>query len=385
MKPSQSGILGMIEGPANQWISDPGPADSGDIGVLEIQRITDRGIGALMGKSWRNPITGKVQIKATGSFQDFCVADLWTRYGLYGTTTQLTMDPYLFLPVPMTMRTWIYHHLFRVNHVLNGSDENGMISYVLGMHCIDDQAKAGGRWSPILLHAPMVFILSLAADISATIVAILMVALNLSILRLLNTPRYYRITRIVTFPLRVVFIFWLLQRMSAKGASENSSMMTTLGFIVAIFFCVAEIIAGDIGSLIAYRLHCSYEVIKVLPNRIFICRRHGAAHSQDTESRLQINEKITGMGYWQDDLALIADVKGLIVELQPMSIKDWETVFLEKQMDDNMVHRFIGLDVYSPGAATIDALSAALEENKMLADKNQKQQQFNKEMHVVDA
>jgi len=387
-KLSSSGILGSIDGPANQWISVPEHQGSGDIGVLDIKRITDRGIGALMGKAWRNPITGQVQIKATGSFQDFCVADLWTRYGLHGTTTQLSEDPYLFCPVPMTMRTWIYHHLFRQNFQTSGDDgpnENAMIEYVLGMHCIDDQARAGGKFSPILLHAPMIFVLSLAADINATIVAVIMLALNISITRLLNTPRFYRICRIVTFPGRLAFIFWLLARMGASGEKENASMMMTLGFLVAIFFCIAEIVAGDIGSLIAYRLHCSYEVIKVLPNRIFICRRHGAAHSQDTASRLQISEKITGMGFWQDDLALIADVKGLIVELQPMGIKEWETIFVEKQENEDMVHRYIGLDVFSPGQATIDALMAANEENQMLAQKNAKQQQFNKDMHVVDA
>lgn len=386
---ARGAYINRIDGPAKTWISpmDEPVFGSGDnqVGALDIHRISDKGVGALMGKAWRNPITGSVKIKQFGSFQDFCVADLWTRYGLSGTPEQLAKDPYLFRPIPMTMRTWIYHHLFRAGHILsgeNGAAEDGVIRHVLAMHCIDAQAQAGGKWAPVVLHVPMILCLCIAADINASFGAICMLALTIAIYCLANTPQLYRFSRIVTFPIRLVLFYWLIARMGVKADKEEPSMMAQLGFIVAIVFCIAEIIAGDIGSLIAYRLHCSYEVVKALPNRIFICRRLGAAHSQSEDSRSNaVSEKITGMGFWQEDFALIADVKGLIVELRPMSLEDWKLVFMEKQEDEGIVHRYIGLDVYSPGAATIDALSAAMDEMKRMAERNKEK----KEWAVVEA
>jgi len=160
-----------------------------------------------------------------------------------------------------------------------------------------------------------------------------------------------------------------------------------LGFVVALMFGFAEIILGDGSALCAYRLHCSYEVIRPLPNRIFVCRRLGAAHSGEVLGKsLPVNEKITGMGSWQKDYVLIADVKGLIVELRPMSMQDWKLVFTEKQMDMSVVHRYIGLDVYSPGAATIDALSAAIDEQQMLQQKSQQRREWAKDdVTMLDA
>lgn len=338
-----------------------------------------------MGKAWRNPITGTVKIKQIGAFQDFCVADLWTRYGLSGTPDQLSKDPYLFRPIPMTMRTWIYHHLFRAGSILggeSGSAEDGVMRHVLEMHCIDEQAQAGGKWAPVVLHVPMILCLCIAADISASFGAICMLALTISIYCLANSPKFYRFSRLATFPIRLALIYWLIARMGVKADVEEPSMMVSLGFIVALIFCIAEIVAGDIGSLIAYRLHCSYEIVKTLPNRIFICRRLGAAHSQTEDSRSNgVSEKITGMGSWQEDFALIADVKGLIVELRPMSLEDWKLVTMEKQEKEDMIHRYIGLDVYSPGAATIDALSAAMDEMKKMAERKKDK----KEWAVVEA
>lgn len=335
-----------------------------------------------MGKSWRNPLTGQVQVKRLGGFEDFCVADLWTRDLLHGTVEQLTGDPYLFRPIPMSMRTWIYHHLFREGHVIpgvSGVEEDAMIRYVLGMHCIDALSSVGGKWSPVLLHVPMILFLCVAADINATMVGVMLLSFTIFLHIMFNTPGLYRICRLVTLIPRFFYIYWLLNRNTIKSAKENASMMSTVGFFIALGFCAAEIIAGDFMAFLSYRLHCSYEVIKVLPNRIFICRRHGAAHSQDVVGHRDnpVNEKITGMGVWQSDFVLIADVKGLIVELRPMCKEDWQMIFIERtETEGGLIHRYIGLDVYSPGAATIDALTAANEEKRMMQEKNQKKQDW---------
>lgn len=256
-----------------------------------------------------------------------------------------------------------------------------MMRYILGMHCID-ASVAAGRWAPIMLYVPMILFLTIAADLGAIVVSILVLLLVLAIQWIMNTPELYRWSRPVHITLRIVLFFQLVERMGAKSDAGGSSA-SMLGFTIAIAFCLGEILIGDGSALTGYRLHCSYEVIRVLPNRIFVCRRHGAAHSADILGRsLPVNEKITGMGNWMPDFVLIADVKGLIVELRPMDVMDWKLVFQEKMMNHEAIHRYIGLDVYSPGAATIDALESAIMETRMIA---QKQQMIKDDVTLHDA
>merc|ERR1719265_493041 len=261
-----------------------------------------------------------------------------------------------------------------------------MIRHVLSLHCIDMPGPAG-RWAPIMLYVPMIMFLSIAADIDATIGAIFVLLLIIFVHWILNAPRWYRICRIVTFPIRLVWLYFLTGRMAAKGAEETSTAMSTFGFLLAIMISLVELVLGDCGGVCSYRQHCSYEVVKTLPNRLFICRRHGAAHSTDPLGRsLSVSEKITGMGSWQSDYALIADVKGLIMELRPMSIEDWKTLFMEKQNDiHNLItHRYIGLDLYAPGTATIDALSSVLHEKEVMAKRTQERKEEAKRMLMLE-
>lgn len=402
--------LGYSDGPASAWIPSQEPGSrlgtpdsrpslfssreeenkTHGIGVFDIKRCKEKSTGELMGKAWRNPITGEIQMKNYGSIQDFCVADLWTRKHVTGNTEELLEDPYLFRPIPMNMRTWISHHWFRTGKVFSEDDggaEDGMLRHVLGLHCIDAPVS-GGRWAPIMLHVPMILFLSIAADINAVFAAIFSLNIILFIQWVMNTPELYRWCRPVTFFQRLVLLVWLIVRMGVRTGLEGASITVTVGFAAALAICVLEMILGDGGALCAYRLHCSYEVVRPLPNRIFVCRRHGAAHSQEAIGRsLPVCEKITGMGYWQEDMTLIADVKGLIVELRPMAREDWKMIFTEKQLHDDHVHRFIGLDVYSPGAATIDALNAAIDEQQQLIAKNSVINRLNPkdELRVQDA
>lgn len=259
------------------------------------------------------------------------------------------------------------------------------------MHCIDHFVSAG-KWSPVLLYVPMSFFLAIAADVNAAMMTITMLMLILFFQWAMNSPDLYRWSRPAHFPLRLVLIYIIIQRMGASSDAQanrsedegGGNPTSILGFIVALLFCFLEMILGDGGAILAYRLHCSYEVIRPLPNRIFICRRHGAAHSQDIgEKFIHVSEKITGMGSWQEDFAIIADVKGLLLELKPMSKDDWKRIFVESQLPEDetngpVIHRFIGLDVYSPGAATVDALNAAIDEQAMLLAKNAKRAEWKK-------
>jgi len=370
--------LGHFDGPAESWIphkmSMSAKTHSSEqtqkSGGIHLERCTRSEVNGLMGKGFRNYVTGKVAIKHTGSFQDFCVVDIWTRDSITGTVEQMAEDPYLFRPIPLNVRTWIYHHFFRSGALLPGLSEDTMIRWVLSMYCIDAEIRTAGTWAPIMLYIPMILFLSLAADVTVTVLAILSLVINIFIQSVTNTPELYRYARIATFPFRIATLAVIIIRMGAKGEEENTSPVNSLGFVGALIMCLLEILIGDLGALVAARYLCNYEILRVIPNRIYVCRRHGAAHSQEIFGDVvPVSERITGMGAWQSDFALIADVKGVVMELQPMTKDDWKAMFLEKQMNEEHIHRYLGLDVYSPGAATTDALQWAETHKKDKAKK----------------
>lgn len=383
-----------IEGPAEQWLAPPTPPqDWFSLARFEedddeekpkkpegirLERLSDKDIGALMGKAWRNPITGQVHLKDFGIFPDFSVADLWTRQYLFGTAEQLAKDPYLFRPVPFPMRTWIYHYMFRMGRVLSvtGADEDGMIRHVLKLPVIDLPVR-GGCWSPLMCYVPLVLMVCLTSDLALVVGGIIVVVLTLFIHWFLNTPDLYRIARLASVPIRIAFLVWLIMRVQANQATGTGEALAIVGFVLGFVTCLGEFGLGDGGALKSYRLHCSYEVLRALPNRIFICRRIGAAGSEQANRDIPpVNECVTGMGAWQLNYALIADVKGLIVELKPMSQNDWTEVYEERHIRG---HRFIGLDIYNPSAPTVDALDANFEEQQLLIARNKMRQEWSQD------
>jgi hypothetical protein len=217
-----------------------------------------------------------------------------------------------------------------------------------------------------MFYAPMLILMSLCKDLFAVLGGVATMLGCLAAAHLMNTPDWYRKIRLVTWIFRAAFFFFTFGRMNVQ---TGGTAMNGLGFAFALIFTVLEMCVGDCGAICAYRMHCSYEVKRVLPNRIFICSRDGAAHSQDIFGpRAPPDEKITGIASdaWRADMALIADVKGLVVELKPMMYADWHRAFEDKDRDTNAdgtkkdePMRYIGLDVFSKGQATLNLLDAA--------------------------
>lgn len=364
------------EGGRAAWFSEGGRSTAAleepEGPVLDVERCRDKELDSLMGKAFRNPLTGKVSLKDFGSFPDYVVADLYTRKKLSCGLHSLHKDPYLLRVIPLQTRTWIYHQLFKEGKALSmsGVAEDAMIRSVLEMPCIDADVSSG-KWSSVMFYAPILFVMCLSKDLTAVIGGIFTLCATLSVTIYMNNPKYYRLTRVATWPLRAAFFVWIIWRM---GAIENGNAMTAFGFVFALIFTVVEMCSGDCSTLQAYRLHCHYEVLRPLPNRLFICCRHGAAHSAEIfGSHLAIDEKITGIATdaWQSDYALIADVKGLIVELKPVLQDEWNQAYQDKEADGRQL-RYIGLDVFAPGQATIRALAAAISEQNEIASQKRK-------------
>jgi len=337
-----------------------------DSGGIELMRCLDRGVAGLMGKAWRCFVTGKVEMKEySREIQDFCAADIWTRNIIKGSIEKLTHDPYIFRPYPMTTRTWIYHQWNR-DGVLPASEvfsDDCMMRCVLELYATDSDAVATGNWAPLLVYVPMCIILCLSADVSVTFASIGTLCLITIVHFMMNTPRWYRFPRLVTFPVRVFMLNYITQRMGAKSDDDADTAATAVGFFIALFLGIIEIILGDGAALLATRYQCSYEIVEKMPNRVYVCRRHGAAHSQEIFRRgPPVHEMISGIAGWTSDCVIIADIQGIIMELHPMSNMDWKALWLQKQACEDHIHRYVGLDIFSVGAATLSTLRLAMKD-----------------------
>ena len=105
---------------------------------------------SFIGRVVRDPVSAKVKLVYDGHNRyDFHAVDLWTRQVVEGSVEKLKKDRYIFKPVPLLYRTWMYHESYR-NHRSHAttSDDTGVIRQILSRECIDADIAAG-RWSPL--------------------------------------------------------------------------------------------------------------------------------------------------------------------------------------------------------------------------------------------
>merc|ERR1711953_1631864 len=129
---------------------------------------------------------------------------------------------------------------------------------------------------------------------------------------------------------------------------------------------------GDFGNVMGYRYTCSYEIVRRLPNRVFVVRQKGGdvgSDEDEVDPDWNVDQRISVMGSLDKGLKLLADIEGIITELIPASRKDLNTIHIEMQTftikknrgdndsresDEGRVeevpHRFLGLDVFNKEA-----------------------------------
>jgi len=311
-------------------------------------RLNDKSTNSIMGVCHRHAVTGKPILKNASTSADYCIVDLWERSALYGSPDDLVLDPYLFKIVPMPMRTWLYHSYFgTTGTVSRSSGDNGIMQTVL-RHKVIDADKHAGRWSPAICSAPSAFVSIFIADFGMAFACILMTFFNLASSSLSNSPRFFGISRWLTLFPRIVFFFFMLARMF-QFTSEGAIVI--LCFLVILGLLCVDFLAGDLQAVWGIGWRCHYEVIRLLPSRIFVCRKMGAAFLTDTDSNArEISQLVTGMGHFEE-MVLIAERGGLIVQLKPMTRQDWATAW-EIRTDLDRPLSFVGLDVFNKEART---------------------------------
>lgn len=313
--------------------------------------------GGMVGHASRNAITGKAILhNATIAETSFCVLDLWERDALYGAPEDLVQDPYLFKACPLTLRTWIYHYYFHDKEMMVGTKgpggDNAIMHRVLSRTVIDCKVIAG-RWSSACCSFPATFFAIFAADMVLAWMCGVISAFNVAVSKLTNTPGLFRRSRAISFPFRLAFLILVFVRLAERA---ERGAVVILSFLVIIGFLLTDLIAGDLMKLLGHQAQCKYEVLDVLPGRIFICKRFGAAFVKDPDlDGREISQAITGLGYF-DELVLIVEVRGIICQLKPLSKEDWVLAWEERAETERPIG-FIGLDVFNKQRATADELN----------------------------
>jgi len=309
-----------------------------DFGALEMKEI------------WHSAVDDKVYVASHDAWPPFTVVDLWKRDRIEGTIDQIARDPYIFLPVPLPRRTWMYHEMFQ-KKVVCGHSEYSMVEAVLGKKCVDAPCDVGG-WSPIMAYAPMMLFAALSGDIFTLAPGLMVVAGIFYLSQGLNNPFYHDRLRTATAPLRLLFftIFFLRLR--------TDSPLQWFAMISCALIAAVDTWQGDIRKIMSCQWECTYDILEVLPQRVFVCRRNGAVRFEETfGSRGVVDKIVSGLGIWHAEHHLIAEVNGIIVELYPLT----EELILrmsEQQQDSNAEFTFFSLGCFCKERPTLESIGA---------------------------
>lgn len=285
--------------------------------VLERLKVYD--VNGLLGRVHRSPITGKVYVKEVESWRDFHLIDLWTRPKIVGLPQNHCRDVSLYRPQPLNMRTWVYHCKFRK------AKESNQMATPAEVHLFEalsarvcDIEVADGLWSPAMIYAPLFPFSLLSGDFTVFYFAGFIFFASLLISLFCNSSRHVAHERAILFPARLIFLVVTLTKIQGEA-------LQLLGYVVIILACLFDHIRGDLQVFASMRYRCSYEIIKSLPNQVFVCWRIGD-HSQFVgRKHTLLDEHVTGLKDPGDNsLCLIANVQGLLVELLPVSKEDEE-------------------------------------------------------------
>ncbi|CAJ1398055.1 unnamed protein product [Effrenium voratum] len=293
---------------------------------LYLERQPFPATGAFMGKCWRNPITAKLMLKKVSTDNNFQIIDLFTRSRVAGTPQELARDPYLYKPVILTLRTWIYHDFFRQKKLVASADENGMVKWVLNIPCVDAPINSGQR-SSVLFYMPMVLFTAFTKD-AATVATSLMALIALGVLAAMcNSAQLYSRVRLYSIPMRLCHLGVVILTV----AQSTLDTMAVIGYLLTFLFIILDVANGDLAMLTSYRFWCHYAIIRELPMRCFVCRREGAAHLEELlGERAAIPTTVHGLSTWLKEYSFVVELCGALCQLERISLKEWQAL-LEEQ------------------------------------------------------
>jgi hypothetical protein len=336
-------------------------------GAMVLDRVKLNDVNGLLGRQHRHPLTGVPYVKEVESWRDFHLVDLWTRPQIAGMPDDHVRDKNLFKPVPLDRRTFIYHSKFREAYAKHrvGLETEGFLFESLATRCIDAPV-ADGSFSPVVVFLPLLPISLLTGDSTMFVFTAFMALWLLIVALATNDYKLAGWSRTISLPSRLVFLMFTVAKVGGSGVQ-------TLGYVTVILACVADLLMGDITQLTSMRLNCHYEVVRALPNQLFICYRIGdneVLSLKTNRGNRPIPPQVTGMNDPGDgSLCLIANIQGLLIELVPVCEED-VLQFHEEQENragtDLGRVRYFGVDLFCSTMKTVADIDASKEKGDPL-------------------
>eukprot|EP00933_Yihiella_yeosuensis_P013418 TRINITY_DN12448_c3_g1_i1.p1 TRINITY_DN12448_c3_g1~~TRINITY_DN12448_c3_g1_i1.p1 ORF type:complete len:523 (+),score=59.86 TRINITY_DN12448_c3_g1_i1:70-1638(+) len=326
------------------------------ISAMQCKRVGSRLSGThFYGACRRSYMTGNVMVKEDRKLPRFVLIDLWCRTRLRGSPEEFLEDKYIFKATALGTRSWYLHQTASDSEATAGlSLKDGgstILKLVLGMRCLDAPVTVNSS-SPLMAFIPVVFFLGCSGNKTLAIHALVQLCLLTSVSAFTNTPTRYQLTRLISLPVRAALFFVMVAALSSWGLGLPGMIMVTLSLLVVL----ADFVFGDFAQLQNYRLLCSYEVLEELPNRLFICRRTGAAHASDVlGTRDPVSYDVCGRT-WSQGMALIADVHGILVELHRPYLEELTSLYEEYQ-NRLKPHGFVALNIFNEHFPNYDTLN----------------------------
>jgi len=311
---------------------------------MALEKVKCFDVNGLVGRVTRSAVSGQTTIKELESWRDFHLVDAWTRQKIVSFPDAHAGDPHLYLPRPMNMRTWLWHSKWRaaVDAFQTGMGAEAFLWQALNERCVDTEAH--GMWSPAMMYAVLAPITLLCSDSGIFMFACFIFFESLLISVALNTHTFYWWARPILFPSRLFFLIFILTKIGGTS-------MQLCGYAMTLLAVLCDLIRGDLALLRNMRYNCSYEVVRQLPNQIFVCLRQGDIYLSEARCKRPLSEKITGIkDPGNGSLCLIANVQGVLVELLPVHPDDDTDMLMEEhqQRSANIALgrvKFFGLDL----------------------------------------
>jgi hypothetical protein len=252
-------------------------------------------------------------LKDVSHEKDFTLVDVLKRSVIEGVPVELSDNEHLYLPRPMSYRTWIYHDKYKQAEAANsiGKKSDAFLWEALSERCVDFQDLSAGYWSSAMIYLPVVPFTILASDTTVFVATLLLAGFCMLVSMATNYHQFYFWTRAMTAPVRLVIMIIVLARM--KGGALN-----IVGYLIPFCAVLLDFYLGDIKVLCSGQFYCRYELVRALPNQVFICLRKGD-NERDRGPRKPLSEKITGVAAsGMNELCLVANLQGLLLELVPV-------------------------------------------------------------------
>jgi hypothetical protein len=358
-----------------------------DSGLMKLERLRVFDVNGLVGKSHRNAVTGQCYLKEVESWRDFSLVDLWTRESIKAMPDEHVLDTHLYKARPLNMRTWRFHSKYAAAQAkFNVANSEAFLLEALVERCADT-SNALGLWSPAMVYAPLLPFTLLCGDYPVFWFAAFCCFQCLLISVAANEHTLYFWARPIMLPARLLFLFFLLSRI-------QGSSIQLCGYALTIFGVLLDLIMGDAVWLNSGRYYCGYEVLRILPNQLFVCKPASTLPgmlNHNAAKRIPIPEKVTGLKDPGDgSIKLIVNIQGLLVEVIPVNEDDQESF-----KEEHAVHasdprlgntKFVGLDVFQETYKSVADLDRAKEKYRpSVAISNLRENAHNMRMPTPDA